>query len=270
MNANTGRDARFVRIGREAAERAPGGRGIVVIGGPTRIIAPITGTEPDALVGEIAALPGHPVDLVEWRVDPLLAALAPGADAAAEIERAWEGAVSRSPLPILATIRTSAEGGRAEMEAGEYAELVAKLAGLADAVDIEIEREGAAGLVADAHARGSVVVASRHDFTATPPDSRLLSVLARMDAAGADVLKIACHVNSAEDTARLLTLQVRARAEFAKPLIIIGMGETGVLTRFAGAEMGSAATFATVGAASAPGQFTVEETRTVLDLVERG
>lgn len=270
MNANTGTDRRVVQIGRDGAAGAPGERGAVVLGGPTRIIAPIMGSEPEKLGEEIAALPGHPVDLVEWRVDPLLAALAPGADAAAEIERAWEGALSRSPLPVLATIRTAEEGGPVALNVGEYAELVAKLAGLADAVDIEIEKEGAEALVAGAHARGAVVVASRHDFSATPTTEAILGVLARMDAAGADVLKIACRVNSAEDTARLLTLQARARAEFAKPLIVIGMGAHGALTRFAGAAMGSAATFATVGAASAPGQFTAEETRMVLDFVERG
>ena len=101
---------RIVRIGR--SDR----RGECTLDGPTRIIAPITGRTPQALADEIAALDAHPLDahpldLVEWRIDPLLGALEDLATAATAIESAWEQAVSQSPVPVLATIRTSAEGG---------------------------------------------------------------------------------------------------------------------------------------------------------------
>ncbi|MDC4232741.1 type I 3-dehydroquinate dehydratase [Actinomyces sp. B33] len=226
------------------------------------------GATPEALAHEIAALPGHPVDLVEWRVDPLLAALPSGADPRAAVEEAWGLALSASRLPVLATIRTVDEGGAAALAAGEYARLVRLLARLADAVDVEIDREVAPELIARAHAAGAVVVSSHHDFSETPSDRVIHSTLTRMSGAGADVLKIACRANSPEDAVRLLAAQARARAELARPLIVIGMGPLGALTRVAGSAMGSAATFAAVGSASAPGQFTVEETRAVLDLVE--
>lgn len=273
--------------------RADAPRGAVDLGGRTRIIAPIAGATPDALAAEIAALPGHPVDLVEWRVDPLLAALplrpgsasideagtarsdgAPRGDfratALAAIEAVWTGVVSACPLPVLATIRTSAEGGEAALDSGDYAELVARLAGLADAVDVEIGREGSEEIIAAARERGAVVVSSAHDFAATPASDVLLSTLEAMDAAGAEVLKIACWANDAADTARVLAVQAEARSRFGRPVIAIAMGGAGALTRFAGSRMGCAATFATVGVASAPGQFTAEATRGVLDLVEQG
>ena len=41
--------------------------------------------------------------------------------------------------------------------------------------------------------------------------------------------------------------------------ICIGMGEAGVATRLAGPEFGLAATFATVGASSAPGQLPAQQ-----------
>ena len=64
---------RIVRIGRAGTPR-----GAVVLGGPTRIIAPILGADREALDAEMRLLAGPggaSVDLVEWRVDPLLAAL---------------------------------------------------------------------------------------------------------------------------------------------------------------------------------------------------
>lgn len=258
---------RIVRIGLAGTPR-----GAVELGGPTRIIAPILGADREALDAEMRLLAGPggaSVDLVEWRVDPLLAALVPGADAAAEIARAWEQAVCQSPLPVLATIRTSAEGGEAALEATEYSALVQVLSHLADAVDVEIDRPGAPELIAGARAAGAIVVASHHDFSATPPSEAILGVLSRMDAAGADVLKIACRARGAQDALRLLDAQLRARADFGSPVIAIGMGGAGALTRIAGSRFGSAATFASLGASSAPGQLSVEETRGVLDLLER-
>lgn len=259
---------RIVRIGRAGTPR-----GAVELGGPTRIIAPILGGDRHALSAELEVLAGSEgaaVDLVEWRVDPLLAALPAGADAAAEIARAWEQAVCLSPLPVLATIRTIDEGGEASLDAVEYAELVGLLARLADAVDVEIDRAGAKDLIAGARAAGAIVVASHHDFSATAPSEAVFGVLSRMDAAGADVLKIACRARDAQDALRLLDVQLRARVVFSRPIIAIGMGGAGALTRIAGSRFGSAATFASLGAASAPGQLSVEETRGVLDLLERG
>ncbi|WP_115727040.1 type I 3-dehydroquinate dehydratase [Actinomyces culturomici] len=261
-----------VVVGRPGPLGAPG-RGACALGGPTRIIAPIVGADARALASEIAVLrgvAGEPVDLVEWRVDPLLAALPKGADADAVLEAAWSAAVSTAPRPVLASIRTIDEGGAANLSASEYSSLVRLLAGLADAVDVEIDRAGANELIADARAFGAVVVASHHDFSETPSTEGILEVFARMDAAGADVLKIACRANGPDDALRLLGAQVRARAEFSRPIIAIGMGGAGALTRLAGSLMGSAATFASVGTASAPGQFTAAQTRAVLDLVERG
>lgn len=255
---------RIVRIGRS------GWRGECTLGGPTRIIAPIMGRTPQALADEIAALDAHPLDLVEWRIDPLLGALEDLATAATAIESAWEQAVSQSPVPVLATIRTSAEGGNADVEDGDYVRLVALLARFADAVDVEIARTGARALILRAHEAGAAVVASFHDFNETPPDDALGALYTDMADAGADVLKVACRVTTAEEAVQVLSAQIAAHRAHHRPVIGIGMGDAGTLTRIGGSVLFSAATFATIGASSAPGQFTVEETRTILDLVERG
>ncbi len=254
-----------VRIGRGSSPRPA-----VVLGGPTRIITPLMGTTPALLSAEIEALATQAVDLVEWRVDPLLAALEPASDRRAAIEEAWEAAVSQAPLPVLATIRTTAEGGAAELSASEYAELVALLAGLADAVDVEIARAESCALILRAHQAGAAVIASFHDFNETPPDDTLAALYSQMAESGADVLKVACRVTTPEDALRVLAAQIGAHREHCRPIIGIGMGEAGAITRIAGSPLFSAATFASVGVSSAPGQFTVEETRRGLDLVEKG
>ena len=72
-----------VRIGRGSSPRPA-----VVLGGPTRIITPLMGTTPALLSAEIEAVASQAADLVEWRVDPLLAALEPASDRRAAIEEA--------------------------------------------------------------------------------------------------------------------------------------------------------------------------------------
>lgn len=155
------------------------------------------------------------------------------------------------------------------MEDGDYVRLVALLARFADAVDVEIARTGARALIAQSHEAGAAVVASSHDFEQTPTDDALGALYTGMADAGADVLKVACRVTTAEEAVRVLSAQIAAHRAHHRPVIGIGMGDAGALTRIGGSVLFSAATFATIGASSAPGQFTVEETRTILDLVER-
>lgn len=137
-------------------------------------------------------------------------------------------------LPVLATIRTSVEGGEAYLDDEEYCALVRSLASFAGGVDVEISRDGSSSLLEDAHEAGAIVVASFHDFEGTPGDEQLAEVLAAMNYAGADVLKFACMANSATDAARVLAAQAWAREAYDRPVIGISMGEHGASTRLDG------------------------------------
>lgn len=240
----------------------------VSLGGPTRIIAPIMGATLAEVRTELDNLQSKAVDLVEWRVDPLLAANSP-MDRGAQVTQMWEQVLSGSPLPVLASIRTSIEGGAVSLDESEYAALVSHLASKADAVDVEINRTSARELIGTIHSRGARVVASHHDFEGTRSRKELEDILLRMDEAGADILKVACMARVAEDAIRLLDVQLWARQRFSRPLIVIGMGPCGMLTRIAGSFFASSATFASSGKDSAPGQLSVEDTRRFLDILER-
>lgn len=245
------------------------------LGGRTRVIVPLTG-DAASLRSQVAALASSRADIAEWRADTFLASLVgshfvAAADIQSELTSAARYVTDASPVPVLATIRTFVEGGQAYLDDEEYCALVRCLAPLVGAVDVEISRDGAASLIEDAHGSGALAVASFHDFEATPSDEVLAEVLAAMNHAGADVLKFACTATSATDAARVLSAQAWAREAYDRPIIGIAMGPAGAPTRLVGSALGSSATFACLPgwAGSAPGQFTVEQARAVLDVVER-
>ena len=245
------------------------------LGGRTRVIVPLTG-DAASLRSQVAALASSRADIAEWRADTFLASLVgshfvAAADIQSELTSAARYVTDASPAPVLATIRTFVEGGHAYLDDEEYCALVRCLAPLVGAVDVEISRDGAASLIEDAHGSGALAVASFHDFEATPSDEVLAEVLAAMNHAGADVLKFACTATSATDAARVLAAQAWAREAYDRPIIGIAMGPAGAPTRLVGSALGSSATFACLPgwAGSAPGQFTVEQARAVLDVVER-
>ena len=256
----------LVTIGRAAKKATLGGR--------TQVIVPVSG-DAAALSGQVEALASCRADIVEWRADTFLSSLVgahfvSASDVEEDLVRMARYVADSSPLPVLATIRTSVEGGEAYLDDEEYCALVRRLASFAGGVDVEISRDGSSALIDEVHEAGAIVVASFHDFEGTPGDEQLAEVLAAMNYAGADVLKFACMANSATDAARVLAAQAWAREAYDRPVIGIAMGPNGAPTRLVGSALGSAATFATLPGweGSAPGQFTVEQVRAVLDIVE--
>lgn len=231
------------------------------------------------------------VDVIEWRIDPLLPDLDPSVrasassgaltrvDAAAEVVLGCVGAVRSAGLPVLITLRSAFEGGRAEVTEEEYAVVLTRIIEGADAagsgadgarlaLDIEISREQAGSLIDAAHAASWSVVASHHNFMAT--DADLAATFSAMEAAGADVAKIAMMPTSGADVARMLAATAQASGSLGVPVLGISMGEAGRTTRIMGADFGSCATFAQLGRASAPGQIDATTLAEILDRVLTG
>ena len=241
-------------------------------------------------------------DVLELRVDLLeeagaLAAPAPldAATAAAQVLECLRGlreAIDTTDgadagSPVLLTCRTAAEGGRARLDDASYGALLRSvLDGLADwaperrpaAIDVEVQRGCLPQVCAQAHALSIDIVASFHDFEATPADEALEEVLARMAREGADLAKIAVWPTSADDVARLLGVCARATAGAGEgtglgvPVAAMSMGALGAVSRVAPA-FGSALTFAVVpdeqgqARASAPGQLPIQDVRRCLELL---
>jgi len=137
-------------------------------------------------------------------------------------------------------------------------------------VDMEIDAPDSyrREILDNAHAAGCKAIISYHDFHKTPSREELDQIMERCFECGADIAKIACMVNSARDTARLLGL-----LDYGKPLIVLGMGEYSQLIRVTSPFLGSAFTYASIetGRETAPGQMDMLETRRLMeDLIRAG
>lgn len=237
------------------------------------VIVPLTASDLPGLEKQITALQAADVaDLVEWRVDLYeLFTAGGGSDPAPAVEALRRIAQILPTTPVLATFRTQNEGGSASISPEGYVALIEALAAseLADAVDVEYRHPLAADAIAAAQSHATPVVASNHDFEATPAEQEIVDRLTAMELLGADVAKIAVTPTSAADVLTLLSATERRYREAHVPLITMSMGALGAVTRLGGGVFGSSATFGTVGAASAPGQLPAAEVRAALALLRK-
>ncbi|WP_166974773.1 type I 3-dehydroquinate dehydratase [Brevibacterium atlanticum] len=237
------------------------------------VIVPTQAVDADELSSDCAeAARTSVVDVVEWRIDPLLAGSdGDGAERAEAVLTLLPSAVTAG-LPVLVTLRTGFEGGAVDIAEDEYAEVARRLvAGLSGAgsvpvaLDIEIDRAEAGALIAEAREVGVPVVASHHNFESTDSREDLIATFRRMAASGADVAKAAMMPQTPADVARLLGATAEAHAELGCPVLGISMGRLGRTSRIMGADFGSCATFAQIGQASAPGQIDAAHLAEILD-----
>ncbi|WP_180271974.1 type I 3-dehydroquinate dehydratase [Actinomyces ruminis] len=268
----------------------------LTLGGPVPAVAvAITGDTVAACADQARAARRAGADLIELRADLLAvpadttpasgpedtpaAITKPVRWAPQELAGLWLAAVRAvaaelhgSGVPVLLTVRTAAEGGGLDTDDVTYraalADVIERLGrerGAAAAVDVELARGDLPRLVRLARRAGLDVVASSHDFMATPDDVEMLRRLHAMQDAGAAVAKIAVTPAGPADVERLAGAAARARGELDIPVVAIAMGQAGTVTRLAGGVFGSALTFATAGsAASAPGQLPLAQVRAAL------
>lgn len=236
----------------------------IVGDGTVRVIAPIM----PATTSEIGALAelASAADIIEWRIDALdERSHGTVLDAAVTLR-------SATRTPILATFRTSAEGGLRDISPARYASLLSDLArsGTVDAIDVEwFSADGRAEIVAACHEAGLPVIGSFHDFAGTPDSDELVRHMWDMEKGGADIAKVAVMANSNADVLALLGAADKASTALSCPIIPIAMGPRGVFTRIMGGQFGSCATFASVGAESAPGQIPLADMRAALEHTEK-
>ena len=235
-----------------------GGRSIPAPGGLPAVAVSLTGPSLAQARSQARSAIDAGADVLELRVDLLeetgaLAAPDPldAATAAAQVLEclrglgeiiAADGADAGAGAPLLLTCRTAAEGGRAHLDDTAYGSLLRSvLDGLTDwtperrpaAIDVEVQRGCLPQVCAQAHALSIDVVASSHDFEATPADEALEEVLARMAREGADLAKIAVWPTTADDVARLLGVCARATAgagegaDLGVPVAAMSMGRSG-------------------------------------------
>ncbi len=256
-----------MRYGRNMAHSAkPASFGHVQLGaGSSVFIVPLTpATREEAFT--TASFAAHTdADLVEWRVDYFEEA--PDPRACSHMAALLTGRVDK---PLIATFRTPAEGGERDISDEEYQRLLISLAttGSIAGIDIELERGRGTDLITHAHRVGVSVIVSKHETTRTPKPAAIVDALAEMESMGADVAKFATTATSARDVALLAQATAEAASLLQIPLITMAMGEIGVASRLVGGIFGSAATFASIGDVSAPGQVPLAKAAGIVRQIE--
>lgn len=229
------------------------------------ICVPLTGKTQEALYAEVEAVKSAAPDLVEWRAD----AFAGLCEIGKTLETLETLAGILGEIPLLFTIRTVNEGGAAALSAETYAQINLAVAknGKADLIDVEIfwEKEKKVSLIEELKEVGAVIIASSHDFQKTDAPEVLKARFMEMNQTGADILKMAVMPKSFQDVLNMLKVtREMVENETEKPVISMSMGKLGALSRICGENSGSALTFGTVGAASAPGQIPIETLRAMM------
>lgn len=230
-----------------------------------RLCVPVCVRRADELRGTIdrAAAIG---DVIELRLDCL------------ENDAELEQAIRELPLlfgerarPFILTFRTSEQGGGQTSDTARrirfWAENFSPGRERADYADLESDL---AEFIAAEEARRAVklidwdkVICSHHDFDALPHD--LEAVFARMLRTPARILKIAVRACDITDCLPVLQLLERAELPAGRELIVVAMGEAGLLTRILAPARGA---FITYGAltreqSTAPGQIGARELRSL-------
>lgn len=232
--------------------------------GHPKIAVPLTAPDLSGLNQALEALQEGPCDLIEWRAD------------------CWQAGSLQAPLalfreavpqlPLLFTIRTSAEGGNLEIATKDYVRLLEEAiqSHAIDLVDVELSRghNVMEELVACARENEVKVVGSCHDFHKTPPREDITATLCTMQRLGCDLAKYAVMPQKEEDVLTLLEATLTMKREHPEtPVITMSMGPMGAISRICGERFGSAVSFGTAGPASAPGQLPATLLKQVFPLV---
>lgn len=247
-------------------------RNVELGAGVPKTIVPIVAKTKADILSKAEEITGLPADLVEWRADfyedlfntPKLL----------ETLKALRGVLK--DIPILFTIRTKPEGGEVAPSFGDYsaANLAVSKSGDADLVDVEMfwgntDWNGKASdvsvkLTDDIHKAGCLVVGSRHNFSATPSKSEIVTTLKNQKFSGADIPKAAVMPKSKEDVLTVISASVEFGNDADRPFLTISMGPLGMMSRVACELSGSCMTFGAAGQVSAPGQIQVGELKDML------
>lgn len=226
--------------------------------GNPKICVPLVGEGIPAIIAQMKAAFALPVDLLEWRMDYFFD------DPKAALPHICE---EKGDYPLIATLRTAHDGGKAELSYGEYGKILEGVLGVSgmEAIDIELSagEEIIRPLVKKAKDKHISVILSKHDFQKTPSPAEMVETFQRMHDLGADLPKIAVMPQSRRDVLALLEASLEADRRFG-PVVAISMGDLGKISRVSGSYFGSAMTFAAGAAASAPGQLSAEDISAIL------
>ena len=242
-------------------------KNLIIGEGMPKICVPVTGVTKEEILSQALATKEAGPDLVEWRVDfyEKMKEKAAVEEMLKELSKVLEN------IPLLFTLRTDREGSSTHVETKEYEEILCHAASCAqtDLIDVEImpDQSCAAEIIAAAHNYGTPVIGSNHHFEGTPANEEIDRIFSCMEKVGADILKMAVMPADCRDVVRMMERTQAWQEKTDRPLITMSMGALGCVSRMCGELTGSSVTFASVTAASAPGQINMASLKNILHIL---
>jgi 3-dehydroquinate dehydratase/shikimate dehydrogenase len=216
------------------------------------LCVPITETAVDQC---FAAIHGSEqlADIIELRLDYF------SVDTLPQVIAELQARIAQIGKPLIITFRPREQGGRRAMTLQDrqsfWRGLPQEIVGAIAFADFELDL--AESFADTSPIPWSKVICSWHNIEETP--AGLLEIYERIAGTRAAVVKIATQANRIGDCLQLFELIERKSA--AKPIIVLGMGTAGLMTRILALSRGAMLTFGALrrGAESASGQPTVNE-----------
>jgi 3-dehydroquinate dehydratase-1 len=195
-----------------------------------------------------------PADVVEVRVDALLAAKV----TLAEIEEALE----KRRHPVLLTLRIPAEGGQRTWKSPERRETFLRLLPQVEAIDVELATAVALKPVVDAaRERGQTIVLSAHAIEKPATPAQFAKWTTQFQPGEKSILKIASRIGSWRDLQRLAAVLVN-HPEW--PVAVMGLGPYAAQSRSVLAALGSKLVYGYLDRPAAPGQPSAAEVKKMI------
>ncbi|GAX03502.1 3-dehydroquinate dehydratase [Secundilactobacillus pentosiphilus] len=242
-------------------------KGLSLGSGVPKICVPITGADPNLVIGQAGEAVSSSADIAEWRLD-YFNDLEDTAEILSTASRIVE---ILGDLPLIITLRDRAEGGKRQIADADYLKLYTQIMLQTEvtAIDVEWQRESTITnqLITFARTHQVRTIISHHEFKRTPARTEMVDQLMKMSRLGGDVVKLAVMPKNNEDVLNLMVATHETSQQISQPIITMAMGSLGAVTRVAGQTFNSVLTFATNSALSAPGQLTVDETRKILKII---
>ena len=251
-------------------------KNIVLQAGRPKVAVPLVSQLPQEIIAECEHAAMLPCDLIEWRADSYLSGLTDLEEVLQTKEFYLDFLKILDDLeyiagdkPLIFTLRSVEQGGMLQLSQAQKAEIYQLVAqsGLAGLIDVElpVAAQSAEDICEESglslreqidviHAFGGKVICSYHEFDRMLSPEEILEKIQIMQAAGADVFKIAAMAVTKEDAENLLKTTAFLHQNGIGPLVMMAMGEWGKTTRVAAGRYGSCVTFAAGQEASAPGQ----------------
>ena len=165
---------------------------------------------------------------------------------------------------IVCTLRPKIEGGKFP---GNENERIAILKLIAEynpyLLDIEFNTlKNNSTLAKYLKSTKTKLLVSWHNFKKTPSSSELKNKVSQMSKFSSSV-KIVCTAKSTDDSVRMLELYSK---KGKNNLISFAMGDFGRISRILCLYLGSPYTYVSLGKAIAPGQFSVDEVKKIINL----